>query len=61
VSQFKKSPGAPASLAVLKGIDNWDQGDYVAKHGWATMPGNTAEPSRAVATACAQAINELVL
>jgi hypothetical protein len=61
VSQFKKSPDASASLAALKKIDDWDRGDYVAKHGWATMPGNTAEPSRAVATACAEAIDKLVL
>jgi hypothetical protein len=61
VSQFQKSSGAPASLAALKGLDNWDRGDYVAKHGWATMPGNTAEPSGEVATACAEAINKLVL
>ena len=61
VSQFQKSPGAPANLAALKALDNWDQGDYVAKQGWATMPGSTAEPSRAVATACAQAIDKLTL
>ena len=61
VSQFKKSPDASASLASLKKIDDWDRSDYVAKHGWATMPGNTAGPSRAVATACAQAIDKLAL
>jgi hypothetical protein len=61
VAQFQKSANAPANLAALKRADNWDQGDYVHKGGWATMPGSTAEPSREVATACAEALNKLAL
>jgi alpha/beta superfamily hydrolase len=61
VAQFQKSADAPANLAVLKKTDSWDQGDYVSKGGWATMPGSTAEPNGEVATACAAALNKLVL
>jgi hypothetical protein len=59
VAQFRTSAKAPASLAALKEIKSWEQGDYVGKGGWATMPGSTAEPNRQVATACAEALNKL--
>ena len=52
---------AAASLAALKVVSNWEQGDYVMKHGWATMPGDTAEPNFNVARACAAAIDKLAL
>ena len=61
VAQFKKSANASASLAALKKEDSWDQGDFVRKGGWATMPGSTTEPSRDVAIACAKALDKLVL
>jgi hypothetical protein len=61
VAQFQKSAKAPASLAALKEVKSWEQGDYVRNGGWATMPGSTAEPNRQVATACAEALNKLVL
>ncbi|MBE0622567.1 MAG: hypothetical protein IH605_18400 [Burkholderiales bacterium] len=61
VAQFRKSADAPANLAALKKADSWDQDEYVSKGGWATMPGSTAKPSREVATACAKALNEIVL
>ena len=51
----------PASLAALKETKSWEQRGYVEKGGWATMPGSTAEPNREVATACAEALNKLVL
>jgi pimeloyl-ACP methyl ester carboxylesterase len=56
VAQFQKGPKAQASLAALKGTDRWQQGDYVSKGGWATMPGSTTEPNRDVAAACAEAL-----
>jgi hypothetical protein len=59
VSQFQKSPQAKASMAALKQTKDWEQGEYVSKGGWATMPGSTAEPNRDVATACAEALNKL--
>ena len=61
VAQFKASTNAPASLAALKETKSWEQGGYVQKGGWATMPGSTVEPNREVATACAEALNKLVL
>jgi len=61
VAQFQKSPKQKASLAALKEIDSWQQGEYVSKGGWATMPGSTAEPSRELAAACAEAIAKLVM
>jgi hypothetical protein len=61
VAQFKVSANAPASLAALKETKSWEQGGYVEKGGWATIPGSIAEPNREVATACAEALNKLVL
>src|SRR5512145_344992 len=52
VAQLRSRADAPARLAALKAVKNWEQGDYVGKGGWATMPGSTAEPNRQVATAC---------
>ncbi len=59
VAQFQKSPKAQASLAALKETSNYEQAEYVSKGGWATMPGSTTEPSRDVASACAEALNKL--
>jgi hypothetical protein len=61
VAQFQKSAKAQVSLAALKETKSWEQGDFVRNGGWATMPGSTAEPNRQVATACAEALNKLVL
>lgn len=61
VAQFRVGANAPARLAALKEVKSWEQGDYVGKGGWATMPGSTAEPNRQVATACAEALNKLVM
>jgi len=59
VAQFQKAANAPASLAALKQTDSWQQGEYVQKGGWATMPGSTTEPNSDVARACAEALNKL--
>ena len=40
-------------LAELKEISDWQQAEYVMKHGWATMPGQK-EPERDVASECAR-------
>lgn len=56
VTQFKASPRAGASLVALKATNTWEQAEYVTKGGWATMPGSTTEPIRAVAAACAEAL-----
>ncbi len=59
VAQFKSSPRAGATLAALKEVKSWEQGEYVSKGGWATMPGSSAEPNREVAAACAEALTKL--
>lgn len=61
VAQFRKDAKARAGLVALKEANSWDQADYVSKGGWATMPGSTAEPSRDVATACAEALSKPAL
>jgi len=61
VAQFQKGPKVQASLAALKEIDSWQRGEYVSNGGWATMPGGTDEPNRAVAAACAAEISKIAL
>ena len=63
VAQFQgqKSPDAKGRLAAMKAIESWQQGDYIQKGGWATMPGaaDNAEPNRDVASGCAAALVKL--
>lgn len=59
VAQFKTGANVQARLAALKEVKSWEQGDYVGKSGWATMPGSTAEPNRQVASSCAEALGKL--
>ncbi|MGA8259557.1 MAG: hypothetical protein WB783_05015 [Arenicellales bacterium] len=60
VHQFQKSADASTNLAALKEISNtWERRDYVAKGGWATMPGSAAEQNRDLAGACAEELNKL--
>lgn len=53
VAQFKSqsNPMAEQKLAALEEEDSWQRGDYIAKQGWATMPGSE-KPNDEVATAC---------
>lgn len=51
-----KSEGA--LLAALKKTEEWERSDFVAKKGWATMPGST-KPNDAVAESCAQKLASL--
>ena len=63
VSQFSKRADAPATLKTFKALNSWEQGDFVGKGGWATMPGSTpaAEPNSQVVSSCVDALNKLVL
>ena len=61
VAQFRKGAKVQAHLATLKATESWKQGEYVAKSGWATMPGSTAEPDSQVASGCAEALGKLSL
>jgi hypothetical protein len=58
VAQFKGGAKAVASLATLKETKTWEQADYVRSGGWATMPGETGDPSRDVAQACAEVLTK---
>jgi hypothetical protein len=52
VEKFQHSPEAAANLVELKKVNSWQQGSYIEKGGWATIPGG--EPtSSAIAQACA--------
>ena len=57
VLQFKADPAMDEKLAALKGESTWKRGEYVSKHGWATMLGET-EPDGRVADEC---VNLLML
>jgi alpha/beta superfamily hydrolase len=53
VEKFLQNSDAKANLAVLQKISsNWEQGDYLEKGGWATLPGATS-PDYHLARACA--------
>jgi hypothetical protein len=60
VAQFKtQTPETRTTqLAALKGESSYQQGDYVEKQGWATMPGSK-EPNDEVADACATELLKL--
>jgi pimeloyl-ACP methyl ester carboxylesterase len=56
VEKFRQAADASANLAEMKKATySWEQGRFVEKGGWATMPGST-EPNSAVARACAETL-----
>jgi hypothetical protein len=56
VEKFRQSADVSANFAEMKKATYaWDQGKFVEKGGWATMPGST-EPNSAVARACAESL-----
>jgi len=57
VLRVKADPKQQEKLKELKEISDWQQGEYVKKQGWATMPGEQ-EPESKVAVACAKLINQ---
>lgn len=50
---FRTNADATANFATMKAMQSWDQGKFVAKGGFATMPG-AKEPGSGVADACAR-------
>ena len=58
VDKFEHSADANAKLTELKKVNSWQQGSFVEKGGWATMPGSDTV-NTAVAEACAKMLNEL--
>jgi hypothetical protein len=54
VAEFLQNSDAKANLAALQKISlNWEQGDYLEKGGWATLPGATS-PDYRLPRACAE-------
>jgi hypothetical protein len=53
VVQFNQDPLKAQKLTELKAKSSWQQRDYVATQGWATMPGE-AKPDNQVADECAK-------
>lgn len=57
VIQFKADPNGPELRAQLEKESSWKQYQFVADHGWSTMPG-AKEPNTDVARVCAKLILE---
>jgi len=58
VDKFQHSADAASNLVEFKKVSSWQQGSFIEKGGWATMPG--AEPANgAVAQACAAMLGSL--
>jgi hypothetical protein len=57
VDQFRRHANADASLAELRQVSSWQQGAFIEKGGWATMPGSNS-PDAAVARACAEMLGQ---
>jgi hypothetical protein len=58
VDKFQHSSDAAANLLEFKKVSSWQQGSFIEKGGWATMPGG--EPANtAVAQACATMLSSL--
>jgi len=55
VGQFNADAAKTAKLAEMKKVDSWTRGEFVAKQGWATMPG-AKEADSDVAEGCATKI-----
>jgi len=53
VAQFYQDAGRDQKLVELKDTSIWQRRDYVAKQGWATMPGEV-KPYSVVADGCAK-------
>jgi hypothetical protein len=51
--KFRQQADVSAKLVELKKASSWEQGSFIEKGGWATMPGSTTADS-AVARACAE-------
>jgi len=58
VDKFQHSAEAVSNLIEFKKVSSWQQGSFIEKGGWATMPGS--EPANvAVAQACATMLGSL--
>lgn len=53
VDKFRQQADASANLVQLQKVSSWQQGSFIEKGGWATLPGSPT-PDSAVARACAE-------
>ena len=58
VDKFQHSAEAVTNAAELKKLASYQQGSFIEKGGWATLPGGEGANS-AVARACAEMLNSL--
>ena len=58
VDRFQHSAEATVNMAELKKVSSYQQGTFIEKGGWATMPGSSTVNS-AVAEACANLLSNL--
>ena len=58
VDKFQNAVDAKANLTELMKVNSWQQGSYVEKGGWATLPG-TDSGNSALAQACANLLTSL--
>ena len=56
--KFQHAADAAANLTELKKVSSWQQGSFVEKGGWATLPGSDPANS-AMAQACASLLTSL--
>ena len=58
VDKFQHSAEAAVNMVELKKVSSYQQGSFIEKGGWATLPGNDRADS-AVARACAEMLSSL--
>jgi hypothetical protein len=58
VDKFQHSAEVTTNMAELKKVSSYQQGSFIEKGGWATMPGGDGANS-AVARACAEMLSNL--
>ena len=58
VDKFQHAAGAATNMVELKKVSSYQQGSFIEKGGWATLPGNDSANS-AVARACAEMLSNL--
>jgi hypothetical protein len=56
VDKFQHQAELDLKLAELKKVSSWQQGSFIEKGGWATLPGREA-PLASVASGCAAKLN----
>ncbi len=57
VDKFRQQANAAANLVELQKVSSWQQGTFIEKGGWATMPGSNSGDS-SVASACAEILRK---